>query len=140
MGWIPDGLRECEGVSFLPEVYGYEAYVAKVLSRGWAMAIAPLMDSPFENCKTNLKFREYGAFGVPGVYSAVPLYSTCVESGHTGLLTENSDSSWAQAIEWLVADPQLRTTIARNARAYVESHHAQPLAAEQLRAHLTVKG
>ena len=139
MGWMPDALRSVSGVTFLPEVKGYENYVKAVLQRGWHVALAPLMDSPFENCKTNLKYREYAAFGIPGVYSDVPLYASCIRStgaDQTGILAANKASAWVEALEALLADTAKRTSIAKAARRDVDLRHAQPIAAAELRAAL----
>lgn len=133
IGWMPDTLRGVPGVTFLPEVKGYENYVAAVQRRGWDIALAPLMDSLFENCKTNLKYREYAAFRVPGVYSNVALYSSCVRHEHTGLLAENSVDAWLFALEQAITRPSLRASIVEAARSDVEKHYAQPLVAQQLR-------
>ena len=99
----------------------------------WDAALAPLMHSDFENCKTNLKYREYAAFGIPGIYSNVPLFASCVQSGRTGLLADNRADDWLRALEQLRVDVALRRAVARAARADVEKHHAQPLVAKQLR-------
>lgn len=133
IGWMPDALRGVAGVTFLPEVKGYENYLAAVQQRCWDLALAPMMDSPFENSKTNLKYREYAAFGVPGLYSNVPLYSTCVRHEQTGLLAENSVDAWVAALEQAIAHPALRASIVAAARNDVEKHYAQPLVAQQLR-------
>ncbi len=133
IGWMPDALRGVPGVTFLPEVKGYENYVALVQQRGWDLALAPLMDSLFENCKTNLKYREYAAFGVPGVYSDVPLYSSCVRQEQTGLLAENSVHAWLLALKRAITLPALRASIVEAARRDVEAHYSQPLVAQQLR-------
>ena len=133
IGWMPERLRGVAGVTFLPEVKGYENYVAAVQRRGWDLALAPLMDSLFENCKTNLKYREYAAFGVPGIYSNVPLYSSCVVHEKTGLLADNSVADWMVALERAIADATLRTNIAEAARSDIEKHYALPFVAQQLR-------
>lgn len=133
MGWMPDALRGAAGVTFLPEVKGYENYVAAVQQRGWDIALAPLMDSQFENCKTNLKYREYAAFGVSGIYSDVALYSSCVVHEHTGWLVANSVAAWLEALDEAINHAPRRAAIATAARADVETHYAQPLVAQQLR-------
>lgn len=133
IGWMPDTLRDVSGVTFLPEVRGYENYVAAVQQRCWDIALAPMMDSLFENSKTNLKYREYAAFGVPGIYSNVPLYSSCVRHEQTGLLTENSVDAWLAALGQMLTLPALRATIVDAARREVERNYAQPLVAQQLR-------
>ena len=133
MGWMPESLRDVTGVAFLPAVEGYENYVAVVQSRGWNAALAPMMDSTFENCKTNLKYREYAAFGIPGVYSDVQLYASSVASGRTGLLAQNRSEDWVVALNQLRIDLPLRQAITSAARHDMEKHYAQPLVAAQLK-------
>lgn len=41
------------------------------------IGIAPLMNIPFNNSKSNIKQLEYTAMGMPGVYSAMEPYSNC---------------------------------------------------------------
>ena len=132
MGWMPDALRDMRGVTFLPAVDGYENYVSAVHSRGWNAALAPLMDSLFENCKTNLKYREYAAFGIAGIYSNVPLYASCVQSGQTGLLPKNSIEAWLAALDLLRTNPTLRAFLASSARSDIEKNYSQPIVAKQL--------
>lgn len=136
MGWMPEGLYNVRGVHFLPAVSGYDKYVSTVMSRQWDAALAPLTDTNFENCKTNLKYLEYAAFGIPGVYSNVPLFASSVKHGRTGLLADNRVDDWLQALDQLLSDVALRHSIAHAARADVEKCHAQSLAAAQLREHL----
>lgn len=132
IGWMPEGLRDVPGVILLPEVKGYEKYVSTVHQRRWDVALAPLMSSIFENCKTNLKYREYAAFGIAGIYSDVPLYSSCVRDGQTGRLVKNSADAWLMALDQLLSDAALRAAIVHAARADVAQNYAQPLVAQQL--------
>ena len=133
MGWMPESLRNVPGIAFLPTVDGYENYVASALSRGWNAALAPIMDSAFENCKTNLKYREYAAFGIPGIYSDMPLYASSVKPDQTGLLVPNRIEDWVAALNRLRTDLALRQAITTEARADMERHYAQPLVAAQLK-------
>lgn len=133
IGYCPDAIASHPEVTSLPAIDDYEAFMRTMLSRGWTAAIAPLTDSPFENAKTNLKFREYGAARLAGIYSHVPLYSSCVQHEQTGLLVPNEPEAWLDAIDWLRADPSRRQRLVERARDVVEATHAQPRVAEQLR-------
>lgn len=133
MGWMPESLHEVRGAIFLPAVQGYDNYAAAVQSRRWDAALAPLMDTAFERCKTNLKYREYAAFGIPGIYSNVALFASCVTSGHTGLLADNRTDDWLHALHQLHTDHALRRTIVSAARMDVEQRHTFALSAAQLR-------
>ena len=37
---------------------------------------------------------QYGACGVAGVYSDMPVYNTSVQDGLTGLLAANNEAAW----------------------------------------------
>ena len=51
---------------------------------GWAIGLAPLRDSAENRAKTNNKYREYAALGIPGIYSDMPVYASSVRHGETG--------------------------------------------------------
>ena len=98
----------------------YPAFVAWMVdSLRWDLAIAPLEDSPFTRCKSDLKLLDYAALGLPGIYSRVLPYGATVRHLETGWLAESSTDGWREALERLVDDADLRRAIAANARQYV---------------------
>lgn len=84
----------------------------------WSAAVAPLRDTSFTACKSDLKFLEYSALGLPGVYSDVGVYASCVHAA-TGLLAENTVESWIEALGRLYEDVELRGQLAVQAHEYV---------------------
>ncbi len=50
------------------------------------VGVAPLLPSPFNLGRTDLKFREYAARGVVGVYAAEGPFPAAVDAGRTGFL------------------------------------------------------
>ncbi len=133
IGWCPEHIAEHPNVTVFPLVNDYEAFLRFMLSRRWDAAIAPLGASPFENAKTSLKFREYGAARIPAVYSRCPLFENCVVDGITGLLAHDDADDWLRQIERLKNDRTLRASIAQDARAHVDHTHAQHIIATQVR-------
>jgi glycosyltransferase involved in cell wall biosynthesis len=85
----------------------------------WDMAIAPLEDDAFTRCKSDLKYLDYGALGIPGVFSDVKPYRDSVRHRETGLLAANDEKAWADALEEIVSDTALRARLAASARAEV---------------------
>lgn len=124
VGWWPDDLAAAANVRTFPAITSYDEYVAFVASRRWDAGLAPLGDSVFENCKTNLKFREYAAFGIPALYSDVPLYRSCVESGVTGLLCANDPAAWVAALARLSANYELRERIRKQSATVVSTRYS----------------
>ena len=80
----------------------------------WDIAIVPLEDSPFNQCKSELKFIELAVLGLPGVYSDMCVYNTVVNDGVNGFLASNEDE-WIEKIEKLILDKDLRKTFRDNA-------------------------
>jgi len=84
--------------------------------------LAPLEDNPFNRCKSNVKWLEYSACGVAGIYSDLPPYA-CVKSGETGILVRNTANDWYNALAYLIDNPVKRRQMARNAREEVMAHY-----------------
>jgi glycosyltransferase involved in cell wall biosynthesis len=85
----------------------------------WDVAIAPLENDEFTGAKSDLKYLDYGALGVPGVFSDVRPYRETVRHGETGLLAANDPKAWADALERIVSDAPFRRRLAGNAAAEV---------------------
>lgn len=80
------------------------------------IGLAPLQNSPFNRCKSALKFMEGAALGIPMVCSRVPAYEALVEHGVTGYLARTPDD-WLRYLTLLVNEPELRVKIGDAARA-----------------------
>lgn len=90
--------------------------------------IAPLVDTPFNRAKSHLKFLEYSALSVPGVYSRVPPYEGVISNGENGFLAGNL-REWREYLELLIEDSSLRFRIGERAGKTVKekwllSYHA----------------
>ncbi|MGI4795386.1 MAG: glycosyltransferase, partial [Janthinobacterium lividum] len=82
-------------------------------------AVAPLVDNAFNLCKSDLKFLDYSAAGLAGIYSNVPSYGHTVLHEETGLLVGNSPAEWYSAMSRMIAEPSRRLRMAMRARAFV---------------------
>jgi glycosyltransferase involved in cell wall biosynthesis len=86
----------------------------------WDLAVAPLAPNAFNEAKSALKFLEYAALGVPGIFSNVGEYDAALENRQTGLLIDpNSADDWEEAIVELASNCSLREKLAANARRKV---------------------
>lgn len=113
MGWWPFQVHGLANVTCIPGVRGYERYAEIAVSRRWDIGLAPVGSSLFENCKTTLKYLEYSAMGVAGIYSNSPLYGATVRHDETGLLVANTPAAWLDAIERLADDATFRKRIVK---------------------------
>lgn len=100
----------------------YPQFMAWFSSRmSWDVAIAPLRDTPFNRCKSDIKFLDYCALGVAGIYSRQPAYESSVRHLKTGWLAENSPAAWREALTELLTNESLRGRLARQATDYLFS-------------------
>jgi hypothetical protein len=106
-------------VEVLPATGDYESFVQMMLSRArWDIGLAPLATGAFERTKSDIKFLEYAAFGIAGLYSDHPAYAA-VRHGETGLVA--APAQWADSLMALATDAGLRAAIAQRARDYLVS-------------------
>ena len=85
----------------------------------WDFAIAPLQNNEFNRCKSDIKFLDYSAIGIPGIYSRMPTYEDSVSHLETGYLAENSSAAWEKAIDYMVLNGPGRNDLAQRAKNYV---------------------
>ena len=102
-----------------PETVEYTRFMPWFMQLKWDIALAPLSDSPFTRCKSDIKFLDYSALGAAGIYSRVPAYESTVRHRETGWLTENTSEAWRIALETLLTNKELRTTLAQAASHYL---------------------
>jgi glycosyltransferase involved in cell wall biosynthesis len=87
----------------------------------WDFAIAPLENTKFTCCKSDLKFLDYSALGIPGIYSKVPAYEHTINHLTNGYLAINDTDKWVIALEKMIQDEHLRESISKQAYEYVHS-------------------
>lgn len=83
------------------------------------ITLSPLVDTLFNRAKSEIKWSESALVQVPTVASDIGAFSEMVQNGKTGMLADNTEEAWFDAIDMLVADKNLRETIAQNARNFV---------------------
>jgi hypothetical protein len=83
----------------------------------WDIALAPLMDTPFNRCKSDLKYLDYAAVGAAGIYSRVAPYQAGIRHLETGWLADNTPAAWVEALDGLIGDADLRRRLAAAGQA-----------------------
>jgi glycosyltransferase involved in cell wall biosynthesis/glutathione synthase/RimK-type ligase-like ATP-grasp enzyme len=124
MGLSSSEFSSLQGFRFLDFERDYASYGKALSSSGIDIALVPLQDSRFNRCKSNIKWLEYSACGIAGIYADLPPYNTSIEHGVTGVLVDDDPDKWFQAICLLIDHPELRQRIANQARTEVLSHHS----------------
>ncbi len=107
------------------EIDAYYAFVSDL-----DIGIAPLQDTGFNRCRSDVKFLEFALHGAAPVVQDLAPYSGTVRHGETGLLVDGPDALVA-ALDQLIAAPALRAAIAARAQAYVEGERNGATAAAQ---------
>jgi len=122
-GVMPNGISQSGRVRFFPHTGSYSEFIRFQVGRNWSIGLAPLIDSEANRCKTNNKYREYGASKIAGIYSDLQPYKRSVMQGVTGLLVENSTEAWFSAISWLVSNSLERSKMGGDAYEDVKIKH-----------------
>lgn len=107
--------RHAHRIERLPAT-SFEDYLG-ILATG-DIAIAPLEESPFNDCKSAIKFLEAAVVGLPSVCSPAPAFRRWIADGESGLLCRD-EAEWEAALDGLVAEPDRRRRLAATARRTV---------------------
>ena len=101
--------RECRYTPWKPDVWDYYQLI------DFDIGLAPLADTPFNTCKSNIKALEYMALGIPVIASDTPAYRDLVVDGVTGYLVHGKDE-WHARLTDLINDEAMRTEMGAKGR------------------------
>jgi glycosyltransferase involved in cell wall biosynthesis len=108
-------LLTLSNVTHFPPDMDYEKFLQEFRKQNFDIGLAPLLDDPFHNSKTNNKYREYGGCKIAGIYSDAPLYRNYIQSRQNGILLSNSPQEWYLALKLLIENRELREAIQEKA-------------------------
>jgi len=115
-GWL-SGLPNVELKELLPVEALYE-FVAR-----FDLCLVPLEDTPFNDCKSPIKFIECGLVSVPVLASARREFRALIRHGGNGFLVGDDEDAWYHALCALRDAPQaLRDAAAVAHREVVAAH------------------
>jgi glycosyltransferase involved in cell wall biosynthesis len=97
------------------------------------IAVIPLHEDQFSVCKSDLKFAEYSALGVPTICSDIPPYNKCVIHGVTGYLAKD-DFEFEKYLEILINDKVARETMGKAAYEWASKERRLESNVESIRA------
>ncbi len=83
----------------------------------WHIGLAPLLDTPFNRCKSPVKAMDYAAMGLFVLASDTAAYRGCIADGLVGQLVPNNPNAWYVTLGWLLRDQDRRRAVASRARA-----------------------
>jgi glycosyltransferase involved in cell wall biosynthesis len=94
---------------------GLTNYTSKFSSSRWDIGIAPIRDTSFNRCKSNIKPLEYGALKIPSIASDVEPYKYF--DGNVLMAANKYD--WYNHLKNLIEDKNYRRTLGENMYKYV---------------------
>ena len=130
-GAMPAGVLPSGRIRFFPHLSDYAGYLRFQIERNWTIGLAPLRDTEANRCKTENKYREYGACGVAGIYSDIAPYRRCVVHGENGWLVSNTPAAWRDELTLRLANRRSPLEAARRARADVFARYRVEIVAER---------
>ena len=132
MGDTPEHWRKHPAVTSVEFVKDYLLYARTLPKFEFDIALVPLLDNPFNRCKSHIKWLEYSVAGIAGVFSDLPPYAE-IKNGVTGIKVANTTDAWFEAICDLIDHPDKRLAIAQTSQAEVLAHHTHEARAEEYR-------
>lgn len=119
--WVFFGMCPSALQPYVKEFHGavpIEGYAPKLASLNLDLALAPLENHPFNECKSNLRLLEYGMLGYPVVCTDIAPY----RGGFPVWRVKNATADWVDAIRMAVADRDQLMAAGDQLRAYVRQH------------------
>lgn len=125
LAFVPQELEGLPGVEFWEGTPDLRAFAQMMQRSGFDFALAPLKDNDFNRAKSDLKFLEYGALGIPCLFSNVHPYADSVVHGHNGfIVSPDTSEAWYEAIVTMLNHPDERRRMADNAFAEVRQRRS----------------
>ncbi len=123
-GNLPEKFLNHPAVQLIKFEDGYKKYADKLKKINVNCALVPLEDTHFNNCKSNIKWLEYSAAGIAGIYSNITPYNSSIRHGETGFLVKNTADAWFQAMNQLIKNPGTALEMVENARVEVRNNYS----------------
>lgn len=96
------GLARCEVIPPMP----WPEYKKFRATASAHIALAPILDTPYNRGKSIVKIFDISSLGAAGIYSNSPPYNAVIEHGVNGILLENDPQMWFKTIKWLIERPE----------------------------------
>ena len=121
LGYMPQELAGLSNVTCETRLLSYRYYLNTLYQEGFDLALAPIEDNFFNECKSNIKFLEYSFAETPGLYSKVGPYRSTINPEETGFLVENNaPEEWFDMISYLIKHQEVLTEKKANAKNFTD--------------------
>ena len=119
----------CPACGYEGELHHYPGeslndYSIVLASKGWDIALAPVINNSFGNCKSDLKIKEYAAVGIPIIASPIVPYLEAVDNGVIVAFAKTFEQ-WYNEINKLINSRELREEIVKKNKDWVSNYWIQ---------------
>lgn len=113
--YVPSALKGLSRVEIVPAMpwEDYKRFIDKTRAH---IAIAPILETPYNLGKSVIKIMDIAALGAVGVYTRSEPYTKYIDNGVNGFLVENDPLMWQKTLAWLVERPDEIRRMAQNAQ------------------------
>ncbi len=101
----------------------YAGFVEWFGRQRWEIGVSPLVEGPFNRCKSAIKLMDYAAIGLPIVASRHPEYEAAFGNDQGVFLVENDEAAWIDVLSKLIDDAEARDRAGRLAREHCHARH-----------------
>lgn len=101
-----------------------EDYPTVLCSKGWDIAVAPVINNAFGNCKSDLKVKEYAAAGIATIASRVMPYIEAKENGAEIILATTYEE-WYNSIKELIDNEEKRREMVKKNKEWISKYWIQ---------------
>lgn len=113
----PSSIRRLPGVEYYKAWTEIDDYPKMLARQDFDIGIAPLEDNSFNRGKSNLRWLEYSALGIPTVASNVGNFKETIRHMEDGFLAEENEFEYY--LDALIKDKTLRRRVGNSARLRV---------------------
>lgn len=121
MGCQPNAMDEVRRASFTPADPDYSLFPSRLAAMNLDIGLAPLRDTPLNQCRSPVKYFDYALTGAVTVATRGTVFDEVIHQGENGFLCSTPDE-WFTVLSGLIEDAGLRKRIAKNAQTDVHTH------------------
>jgi len=103
--YAPARLRNLDRVEIVPDI-PWEDYKRAVAESPAHIALAPMLETPYNKAKSFVKIMDIARLGAVGLYTRRPPFEDVITHGENGMLLENDGLLWRYALCWLIENPE----------------------------------
>jgi glycosyltransferase involved in cell wall biosynthesis len=102
-----------------PRVESYANHLHRLRGMHIDIALVPMLPTEVNRARSPIKYYDWTALGVPGIYSNILPFESVISPNQNGLLVDDRAESWYNAMKNLCNSPERRTQLGAGAQTHV---------------------